>query len=144
MYLCKHTHTHTTHTNTHTHTYTNVPLQKTLQWVLQTHYFSPNNMRVIKLRTVGWVRNVASIGHIQRWIALEGPKYHTKHLEGLIRLLRQSKMRQRVIFTYTPCILIIIKVFSPTDAQLDSLKNNFRFALKLTLKSFLMSIGIKI
>jgi len=25
-------------------------------------------------------------------------------------------------FTYIPCILIIIKVFSPTDAQLDSLK----------------------
>jgi len=26
-----------------------------------------------------------------------------------------------------------IKVFSPTDAQLDSLKINFKFALKLTL-----------
>jgi len=36
--------------------------------------------------------------------------------------------------TYIPCILIIIKVFSPTDGQLDSLKNNFKFALKLTLK----------
>jgi hypothetical protein len=37
--------------------------------------------------------------------------------------------------------LIIIKVFfSPTDAQLDSLKNNFKFALKLTLKSFSMSV----
>jgi hypothetical protein len=29
----------------------------------------------------------------------------------------------------------IIKVFSPTDVQLDSLKNNFKFALKFTLKS---------
>jgi hypothetical protein len=28
-----------------------------------------------------------------------------------------------------------IKVFSPTDPQLDSLKNNIKFALKLTLKS---------
>jgi hypothetical protein len=28
----------------------------------------------------------------------------------------------------------IIKVFSPTDAQLDSLKSNFKFSLKLTLK----------
>jgi hypothetical protein len=28
----------------------------------------------------------------------------------------------------------VVKVFSPTDAQLDSLKNNFKFALKLTLK----------
>jgi hypothetical protein len=28
--------------------------------------------------------------------------------------------------------------FSPTDAQLDSLKNNFNFALKLTLKSSYM------
>ena len=29
-------------------------------------------------------------------------------------------------------------LFSPTDAQLDSLKNNFKFALKLTLKRFYM------
>jgi len=36
------------------------------------------------------------------------------------------------------CILIIIKVFSPTDAQLDILKNNFQFALKSTLKSSYM------
>jgi len=38
-------------------------------------------------------------------------------------------------FTYIPCILVIIKVFPPTDAQLDSLKNKFKFALKLTLKA---------
>jgi hypothetical protein len=31
-----------------------------------------------------------------------------------------------------------IEVFSPTDAQLDSLKNNFKFALKLTLKGAYM------
>jgi hypothetical protein len=34
--------------------------------------------------------------------------------------------------------MTIIKVFSPTDAQLDNLKNNFNFALKLTLKSTYM------
>jgi hypothetical protein len=32
-------------------------------------------------------------------------------------------------------IIILSFFFSPTDAQLDSLKNNFKFALKLTLKS---------
>jgi len=37
------------------------------------------------------------------------------------------------ISTYIPCILIIIKVFSPTDAQLDSLKKNFKSALTLNL-----------
>jgi hypothetical protein len=32
-------------------------------------------------------------------------------------------------------LFLIINVFSPPNAQLDSLKNNFKFALKLTLKS---------
>ena len=41
-------------------------------------------------------------------------------------------------FVFTPCILIIVKVFSPTDAQLDKLKNNFKFALKLILKGSYM------
>ena len=31
--------------------------------------------------------------------------------------------------------IALIKVFSPTDAQLDSLKNNIKFLLKLTLKT---------
>jgi len=31
-----------------------------------------------------------------------------------------------------------MKVFSPTDAPLDSLKNNFKFALKSILKSSYM------
>jgi hypothetical protein len=39
---------------------------------------------------------------------------------------------------YLKTILNIIKDFSPTGAQLDSLKNNINFALKLTLKSFYM------
>ena len=29
-----------------------------------------------------------------------------------------------IVYTYIPCILIIIKVFSPTDARLNSLKTN--------------------
>jgi hypothetical protein len=33
---------------------------------------------------------------------------------------------------------LYINFFSPTDAQLDILKNNFKFALKLTLKSSYM------
>jgi hypothetical protein len=33
---------------------------------------------------------------------------------------------------------VLSKVCSPTDAQLDSLKNNFKFALKLTLKGSYM------
>jgi hypothetical protein len=38
----------------------------------------------------------------------------------------------------------IIKVFfSPTDAQLDSLKNKFKFALKFTLKGFKFKIVFK-
>jgi hypothetical protein len=36
----------------------------------------------------------------------------------------------RYFFTYIPCILIIIKVFSPTDAQLNNLKKKFKFLFK--------------
>jgi len=32
----------------------------------------------------------------------------------------------------------VIRVFSPTDAQLDIIKNNFKFALKFTLKGSYM------
>ena len=39
---------------------------------------------------------------------------------------------------YRANVITVIKVFSPTDAQLDSLTNNFKFALKLTLKSSYM------
>jgi len=41
-------------------------------------------------------------------------------------------------FTYITNILIIIKIFSPTDSQLDSLKNIFKSALEVTLKSSYM------
>jgi hypothetical protein len=45
---------------------------------------------------------------------------------------------RHILYSFSPCILISIKVFSPTDSQLDSFKSNFKFALKLTLKSSYM------
>jgi hypothetical protein len=44
-----------------------------------------------------------------------------------------SLVRKAFIRRDIPCILIIITVCSPTDAQLDNIKNNFKFALKLFL-----------
>jgi len=44
-----------------------------------------------------------------------------------------KQMNEFFFFMYIPCILINIKVFSPTDAQLDILKNNFKFALKFNV-----------
>ena len=45
-----------------------------------------------------------------------------------------------IIFMYILCILIIIKILflSPTDAQLNSLKNNIKIYIKLTLKGSYM------
>jgi hypothetical protein len=37
--------------------------------------------------------------------------------------------------SYVRTISLLSKFFSPTDAQLDSLKNSSKFALRLTLKS---------
>jgi hypothetical protein len=46
-----------------------------------------------------------------------------------------------IYFTYIPCILLPSKfLYSPTDAQVNCLKNNFKilkFTLKLTLKQLL-------
>jgi hypothetical protein len=53
-------------------------------------------------------------------------------------LFKQTSTYTHAGFTYIPCILKIIKVLSPTDVQLDSLKTKFKFALKLTLKSSYM------
>jgi hypothetical protein len=64
-----------------------------------------------------------------------------RHLPGSECSLTQQRATF-LIFTYIPYILIIIKVFSPTDEQLNSLKNNFKFALKLTLKDPLY-FGVK-
>jgi hypothetical protein len=48
----------------------------------------------------------------------------------------QLFFQRNVIFsTYIPCILILSKLFySPTDAQVNSLKTISKFTLKLTLK----------
>ena len=45
---------------------------------------------------------------------------------------------KKIIITLIKAAQISSKFFSPTDAQLDSLKNNFKFALELTLKSSYM------
>ena len=51
-----------------------------------------------------------------------------------------STVTATIIFlrTYVLCILIIITVFSPTEALLDSFQNTFKFALKFTLKGCYM------
>jgi hypothetical protein len=53
---------------------------------------------------------------------------------------RQKALYQWVVWniSISKITIPLIKVFSPTDVQLDSLKNNFKFALKLTLKSSYM------
>jgi len=39
-------------------------------------------------------------------------------------------------FTYIPCILILSKFFySPTDAQVNCLKNNFKIYTKIDIKT---------
>jgi hypothetical protein len=38
--------------------------------------------------------------------------------------------------THTPCSILILSVFySPTDAQLNCLKNNFKFHIKIDIKT---------
>jgi hypothetical protein len=53
--------------------------------------------------------------------------------------LRKFVNRNYSIILGPECIVTIYSiynhVFSPTDAQLNRLKNNFKFVLKLTLKS---------
>jgi hypothetical protein len=40
------------------------------------------------------------------------------------------------LFTYIPCILILSKFFySPTDAQVNCLKNNFKIYIKIDIKT---------
>ena len=71
-----------------------------------------------------------------------------KHGRKIQLLVTFSNKKPIIVisYTYIPCILTIIEFFfSPTDAQYDSLKNNFKFPLKLTSKrSFLMSILMQI
>ena len=39
------------------------------------------------------------------------------------------------IFTYKACILILSKFFSPTDAQVNCLKNSFKIYIKIDIKT---------
>ena len=58
------------------------------------------------------------------------------HLVPWLRELSTVPFKCKSIFTYD--LNWYLKVFPPTDAQLDSLQNNSKFVLKLTLKSSYM------
>jgi hypothetical protein len=53
--------------------------------------------------------------------------------DSYINFTKNSQNDQNVFFTYTPFVLTIIQAFSPTDAELDNIKNNLNFALKFKL-----------
>jgi hypothetical protein len=47
-----------------------------------------------------------------------------------------------IFFTYILCILILSKFFySPTDAQVNCLKNNFKTYIKINIKRALTCFG---
>jgi hypothetical protein len=47
-----------------------------------------------------------------------------------------------LFFTYIPCILILSKCFySPTDAQVNCLKNNFKIYIKIEIKTAATCFG---
>jgi len=48
----------------------------------------------------------------------------------------EKEKRLSVLFTYIPCILILSKFFySPTDAQVNCLKSNFKIYIKIYNKT---------
>ena len=43
---------------------------------------------------------------------------------------------QQLIITFIPCVLILLKfLYSPTDAQVNCLKNNFKIYIKIDIKT---------
>jgi hypothetical protein len=47
------------------------------------------------------------------------------------------------IFTYIPCILILLKFFNrPTDEQLNCLKKNFKMYIKIDMKTAPTCFGV--
>jgi hypothetical protein len=47
-----------------------------------------------------------------------------------------ANKHELLFFTYIPCILILSKFFyTPTDAQVNRLKNNFRIYIKIDIKT---------
>ena len=56
------------------------------------------------------------------------------------RLLLSEKLQLKIyiflVFTYIPCTLILSKfVYSPTDAQVNCLKNNFKIYIKIDIET---------
>jgi len=44
-----------------------------------------------------------------------------------------------IIFTYIQCILILSKIFySPTDAQVNCLKNNFKIYIEVNIETLIL------
>jgi len=58
------------------------------------------------------------------------PEY--ENTDTIIQVYKESYPRSLCLYFRLRNSVKFIKVFLPTDAQLDSLKNNFKFALKLT------------
>jgi hypothetical protein len=47
-----------------------------------------------------------------------------------------------LISTYIPCILILLKIYSPTDAQVNSLKNDFKIYIKMNIETAPTCFGV--
>jgi len=66
---------------------------------------------------------------------------HLIHLHLITRTIFGREYRTWIsffsfFFTFVPCILILSKFFySPTDAQLDNIKNNFKIYIKIYIKT---------
>jgi len=63
-----------------------------------------------------------------------------QHEDKLRRYKRKANINNALtsvlVSTYTPCILILSKFFySPTDARVNCLKNNFKIYIKTDIKT---------
>jgi hypothetical protein len=53
-----------------------------------------------------------------------------------LKLILLNALTKRAGFTYIPCILILSRFFySPTDAQVNCLKNNLKICIKIDIKT---------
>ena len=69
-------------------------------------------------------------------------------INPFLSMYRVSRLNAQAIrdsiffFTYIPCILIVSKLFySPTDAQVNCLENNFKIYVKINIKTALTCFG---
>ena len=54
----------------------------------------------------------------------------------MVTVLNFARNNKPSVFTYIPCISILLKFFySPTDAQVNCLKNNFKIYVKINKKT---------